>query len=134
MSNTNKVPEIEEVRRLIPAIREKYGPEVNLGSVTNFDDAYTKQQLPYPEGVKSFVPLLDQWYGAYETSTVTAARLRKEEFAVVAACLGGWAIDPIILGDGDRDSAWLAILELCGLRGYELNDVFNAMDSITTMS
>lgn len=134
MPDTNGVPEVEEVRRLIPAFREKYGQEVNLGSVVDFDDAYARQQLPYPEEVKTSFPLLDQWYRAYETRAVTAARLRKEEFAVVAACLGGWALDPIIFGDGDRRSAWIAVLELCGLEGSELNDVFTAMDSITTMS
>jgi len=134
MPNTNGVREVDEVRRLIPVLSEKYGVEVNLGSAADFDDAYAAQQLPYANNNDAPIPLLDQWFRAYEISVNPAARLSKEQFAVVAACLSGWAGEPIIFGEGDRTLAWAGVLELCGLKGTELRGVFNAMDSITAMS
>jgi hypothetical protein len=77
--------------------------------------------------------VLDQWYDAHEKAVPTSRRLNKEEFAVATACLAGWAAGPIIFGEGSRDEAGGAVAAICHLTMRELNNVFEAMDSVTTM-
>jgi hypothetical protein len=133
-TRANPVAGIDEIRQQIPTFTKEYEAECELGTVADIDAEYARNQLPDSYLDDPTTPVLDQWYNAYKTAVSAPSRLSKEEFAVVAACLGGWAWATIIGGAGSRDMAWFAIDELCHLKPGELNDVFEAMDSITPVT
>ena len=128
------VPTIEELIAVADDYRARY-PRLELEPAKTLRTAYDR----CTESYNTDAPLLDEWYGCYTATPCarpqpTYGTLSKDEFRVVTVCLGGWAINPIIFGTGDRGHAWDLICKVCHIDSHELEIVFHAMDAITTMS